>query len=602
MKKSLVFIIGLIMVAVLAMASCQGTSTPQGSQGQTVPAQVTQSTQPAQTTAPETTVQTTTAAVAGPQYGGTFAYAISQDTLGFDEALGVGPWYAHALHLTNEELLQGDWANGPAGTGKYGFQTNSVASVATWAGCIAESWELKGTTSLIFHIRHGIYWQNKPPVNGRELNADDVVFSLKRNFETPGAYLYNTYPKAQRPTSITAPDKWTVVVECPEGQAGELLEACGDVCRIVAPEAISQFGPIKDWRNVIGTGPFLFVDYVPASSMRYARNPNYWATDPLNPTKKLPYVDYVKILVIPDASTSLAALRTGKSDMIGGIGWEERADLRKAKPDLGESMVVAEVPTIIFMRTDKAPFNNIKVRQALAMGLNRKGMVQDYYKGNASLLNFPVANLPDLQGCYTPVDQLPQEAKELFDYNPTKAKQLLADAGYPTGFKASIVIFNAAALMDLFAIVKDDWSKIGVELQLDVREYAVWTAMTNNHNYDSMIYRGMSASIPYKLYSMRPGTTQNISMINDPHINDTYPTLAANYFNQSERDKIMKEVAIYSLKQGWMIQLPATYGYIEWWPWVHNFEGAVAIGRNNQWVFPKYLWVDAQKKAQMTSK
>jgi peptide/nickel transport system substrate-binding protein len=598
-RKALWVLVSFLVVATTLFSAC-GTKSEETTSTTTTTTTGTISTPSTGTTTTTTTTTTEQTTSATPQYGGTLNYSVSADTVGFDEGLGVMPWYAHALHLTNEELLQPKWEDGPSGTKRLGFDTNSVASPNDWSGCIAESWELASPTTLIFHIREGIYWENKSPVNGRELTANDVVFSLKYNFETPTAYLFKTYPANQRPISISAPDKWTVVVECPQGLTGELLEQCGDGCRIIAPEVIEKYGSVKDWRNVIGSGPFVLSDYVPASAMRWTKNQNYWGTDPLNPGYKLPYLDNVNMFVIPDASTALAALRTGKSDLSVAVGWEDRADLRKTTPQLKESVTIADSPTVIFMRTDQAPFNDIKVRRALAMGINRQSLIDDYYEGNATLVSFPIKKMSDLAGCYTPFEELPADVQELYVYNPDKAKELLKEAGFPTGFQTSITLYSTPALIDLFTLVKQDLAKINVDLTLDVKEYAVWTSMTNSHNYTGMIYRYMSSSIPYKMYSFRTGLTQNMSIIDDPYINESYTKVSELYFDPTERDKLMKDVAIYAMQQAWMIPLPSTHSYPMWWPWVHEWEGAFNPGRNNHWMWPKWIWIDQEMKKEMT--
>jgi len=598
MKRTAWLLLSMLMVATLLMVSCQ-PAAQEGTEGKTVTGKVIEKEAPEaeekETAADKEAVPTKT----GPQYGGTITFAVGTDQLGFDETLGTNPWAGYSLQLTNEELLQANWALGQGGTGEYTFTQNAMPSVSGWTGCLAESWELTGPDTITFKIRKGVRWQDKPPVNGRELTADDVVFSIQKNFETPTAYLAKTYKEGDRPISVTAPDKYTVVMECPSGQAGGLLEASAEICRIIAPEVYEQYGNMKDWRNVVGTGPFTIVDYIPDSSTTLKKNPNYWGYDPFNPANKLPYADQVVMLVIKDASTRLAALRTAKIDRLSGVSWEDRDGMLESNPDLQETRILAGSPYLIFMRTDTEPFDDIRVRRALAMGVNQQAIVDDYYGGNAEIQSFPVAILAEYSSMYTPVDELKEETRKLFEYHPDEARQLLAEAGYPNGFSTSLVVYSTPSLMDLFAIVKDDWSKIGVDLTLDTKEYAVWMSMCNSHTHTQMITRYMSAVIPEKMYSVRTGTTQNMSIVADDYVEDMYVKITAEYFNPEVRNPWIKEVSEYVLDQCWMIQMPAVYSYCMWQPWLKGYHGETAVGRNNLEVWPKYAWVDAALKAEM---
>ncbi len=100
----------------------------------------------------------------------------------------------------------------------------------------------------------------------------------------------------------------------------------------MAREAVEKWGDVNDWRHQIGTGPFMLKDYVSGSSITTIRNPNYYRFDYKYPENRLPYLDRVKLLTIPDLATTLAALRTGKIDLVEDLSWEQAASLKKADP------------------------------------------------------------------------------------------------------------------------------------------------------------------------------------------------------------------------------------------------------------------------------
>ncbi len=116
------------------------------------------------------------------------------------------------------------------------------------------------------------------------------------------------------------------------------------------------------------------------------------------------------------------------------------------------------------------------------MAIDFKGIAKDYYSGNAEVFAWPVMPTLESRNYYIPLEQLPASVQELFSYNAEKAKKLLAEAGYANGFKTEIVAHQQ--FVDLLPIVKSYWAGIGVDVTIDVREYAVWAsikaAMTHN--------------------------------------------------------------------------------------------------------------------------
>ena len=186
------------------------------------------------------------------------------------------------------------------------------------------------------HLRKGIHWQDKPPVNGREFTADDVVYHYHRLYGldsdlTPSPD-HVSLPEFKQLISVTAADKYTVVfkwkVSNPEYIMQSLLAPHpGQVFE--AREAVEKWGDVSDWHHAIGTVPFILQDFVPGSSATVIRNPNYWGWDERYPQNKLPYVDTVKFLIIPDDDEALAAMRAGKVDLISPVSFQFPGQCRK---------------------------------------------------------------------------------------------------------------------------------------------------------------------------------------------------------------------------------------------------------------------------------
>jgi len=534
------------------------------------------------------------------KYGGVFNYCQTADALFFDEFFGLN-WFATTMGQTHDDLLQGDWTKGPAGTGQVSWAQHTLIPLDVATGRLAESWEIPDDTTMIFHIRQGVHFHDKPPTNGREMTADDVVFSLKRLWESPKSYHSKNFPWEKNLVSITAPDRWTVVVKALPGRLGPVHYPVAFYTKIVPREAVEKYGDLGDWRNTVGTGPFMLVDYVSGSSATFVRNPNYWMKDPFRPENRLPYLDGVKYLIIPDVSTRMAALRTGKLDHIGGltapVGWEDAAGLMKTNPELKYLEWVTTSAPSIYMRLDTPPFTDIRVRQALMMAVDNRQLLDTYYGGRGVILGAPVAPISDLKDIYIPLEELPESTRKLYEYHPDRAKQLLAEAGYPNGFKTEVLCTSTA--VDLLSIVKAFWAEIGVDLTLDVKEYAVYTSQRNSWKHSQMVYGGQNNCNSFRFLDWTPGNWMNSSMVDDPKVNEARVGVEQNWFDWDKKCRIYRNILPHMYEQCIMITLPTSYSYTFWQPWVRNYHGEYEVGYEGAFHdFTRFLWLDEklQKK------
>ncbi len=608
MKKKFIWLsLVSIAVAALLLASCGPTETTP-----TSPTTPPSPTSPATPTSPTTpTTPTTPTATAAPKYGGTFIDATPIDVTNFDDGMAHVYW-AWTLQLTNEELLEGDWGKGPAGTGEASWLYVMPPPAHLRAGELAESFEMADANTAVFQIRKGVRWQNKPPTNGRELVADDIVFSLIRLWTKPTSYHVGAYPwkdnfeELNGGPWIQATGKYTVVVKTKPGKMGSVFPMLTDHSKILPRDAVEKYGDLNDWRNSIGTGPFMLVDYVSGSAMTFKRNPDYWRTDPAGPGKgnQLPYLDSVKRLVIPDASTRLAAIRTARIDYLGGyygaLGWEDAESIIKTNPEIQYKKYTPSSTTNLYWRVDTKPFDDKRVRHALSMAINRKEIADTLYGGTDALLTWPVLGIPEFSDVYIPIDQLPAGAKEVYTYDPNKAKQILAEAGYPNGFKTSILCYKDQ--VDLLSVVKAYWEKIGVNLELDVKEYAVFSSMGASKTYKQMYMWGANNTIPFRFVETRPGSVLNRSMVDDPKLNQAFTDITAAWPDEAKQRQLMKEILPYVLDQAYELQFPVAPYYSFWQPWVKNYHGEIMMGYADWDTYHGYIWVDQDLKQKMTGK
>jgi len=547
-----------------------------------------------------------------PKYGGIFSKAYGMDiTTGFDEVFGFHANPTTTIHLTNEELLTGDWSRGMAGTGELAWDIGGNDIWEYKTGCLAESWDFSTPGKMVFHLRKGVHYALNPEqeasrlVNGRELVADDVVFSLTMYRDNPRAYI-SKQPGLNK-AKIYATDKYTVVIEIDPAYVPAARMRYADFASIVPPEVVNKYGDMKDWNRSVGTGPFILVDYVPSSTITFRRNPNYWDTDPCGPGKgnQLPYLDGVKYLIIPDASTRDAAFRTGKID-VGSATWETfPLFMEQTGGVIKYSKSLFDGGFNTHFDIKNPPFNNKSARRAMMMAIDWQSLAKELFGGEAEINTWPVTYNSAYKALFLSLDDpdCPASVKELYTYNPDKAKQALKDAGYPNGFKVKVLCTSAQ--VDYFSVLKDMWAKVGVELDIATLETGAWTELYQRKRWYGeyqLCYSSMGGlSTALQLTNIWGPGWANATDIQDPYIGEMYDKLqrAIVYEGQAVAMAMHRELMKYVLDQAWAIPYPKAPGYTMWWPWLKNYHGEFSVGNWNEGNWVKWVWIDQELKKSM---
>ncbi|MBI2830609.1 MAG: ABC transporter substrate-binding protein [Chloroflexi bacterium] len=611
---------GSMVALAMLLSSCAPTTTTT-TQQPTTTTQATTTTTTTTTQQPTTTTTTTETKTTGPatlapevpRYGGMLTIVEAADPVGFDEMFIQKPY---VVDYYADALITGDWAKGPAGTNEFDWMRTGFKPPYYMTGGLAESWDLPDPKTLIFHIRKGVHYGLNPDseasrlVNGREFVADDVIKTWELWYTNPAGYLSNTIPRSGI-TDLYAPDKYTVVIrwtsnpapgrefEARRGWAFQLYE----YMRVYPPEVPAKYGSFKDWRNAVGTGAYLLTDYTPGSMITLKRNPNYWRFDPIHPENRLPYVETSRTAIIPDAATRLAALRTGKVDYLREIIWDDAQSLIKTNPELKYKEYLGSTAGTVALRVDKPeqPWYKQEVRQALNMAIDYPGIVKNYYGGHAEYPAFPVAPYKDFvdSGAYIPLKDLPADIQELFSYNVAKAKQMLADAGYPNGFKAS-VITNAAGV-EVLEMVAAYWKAVGVDLSIDVKESATFASITTMNTHPELLYADGAGGMPYNLMQFLPGEWHNHSMYTGPEMSPAAMKFDELYFDYRAMGEAYAEFSPQLYRLNLVVGLPLATRFAFWQPWVLNYHGEYQVGNSSD-IFVNFVWIDQELKKQMTGR
>jgi len=363
-------------------------------------------------------------------------------------------------------------------------------------------------------------------------------------------------------------------------------------------ELIDTYGTISEWYYQVGNGPFMMTDYVVGSSAVFDRNPNYWQTDPVGPGKgnQLPYIGSIRLQIISDASTLQAGFRTGKIDILSGQNIDAANSMKRTAPHTKYTKYL-QGPNYISMRLDEPeqPFIRKEVRQALMMAINYEEIVRTWYSGEAEIIAWPLANSKGYAAAYMPMEEMPQSVKDLYSYNPEEAKDMLEKAGYPNGFKTSIVCTQDS--VDFLSLLVEYWKAIDVELNLDILEFGPYYNYTATRKYPNMMYGFYVQPGPYaQLLPFRSDNTFNRSWVNDERVNAAYDEIIQHNLvgDQSKVDQIHRELMPYVLEQAWYIPVPGPYLTNFWQPWLKNYHGEVQIGYQPYYI--RFSWIDQNIK------
>jgi peptide/nickel transport system substrate-binding protein len=430
-------------------------------------------------------------------------------------------------------------------------------------GDLAESWSQPNETTYVFKLRKGVRWQNRPPVNGRELTAEDVVYSVERFRTLKGnanAYMLSSLDK------VEAIDKHTIKFTLKEPYVWFLdMIANSHAVPIIAKECVEKFGDLKKPESMVGSGPWMLDSYRPNVGYTFVRNPGYFLSG-------LPYIERIEVSVDEDNASRMAAFIAGKYDLgweyqgvINRVDWVQIKDtLKQKRPRLQTAEYPNSVMSHIYMRTDKPPFSDIRVRRAMSLAIDRKGIIDSVYEGGAAI-NPPVPAA--LRDWSVPMDQL-GEGGRWYKYDLAQAKKLMAEAGYPNGFAATMefTTYGSQILIDMTQLILKGLKDIGIDAKLNTKEYGAYIATTFYGKFDSMAFgpqTGFQEPDNFLYGQYYPGELKNQSHINDPIVADMLVRQRRTQ-DVAKRREVIYEIQRYLAKQQYYVQMPSAIQIAVW--------------------------------------
>ena len=312
-----------------------------------------------------------------------------------------------------------------------------------------------------------------PPVN-RMVTAEDVKYSFERMMAEPlcpASYFYTGVEgaqalidkKAKEISGVKVIDPLTIQFKLVSPDLSFVYALSMEFCDVVPKEWVNKWGS-KVNRHPLGTGPFYMTTWTPGREIKLLKNPNYWNADEV-------YLDGVDFAFSITPSTALLKLQRGEVDILGDN--VPPADVNRVLNDPQWKPYIFQQPlmatTYLFMNMTKKPFDDLKVRQALSWAVDRDKLVKLQSGQAVSLYQIYPQNLPGSE-----------PDKVYYGYDPAKAKALLAEAGYPDGFKSMLYTSNVDPLPKLVQSIQADFKAVGVDAEIKTMNSSTYYTVSSD--------------------------------------------------------------------------------------------------------------------------
>ncbi len=440
---------------------------------------------------------------------------------------------------------------------------------------LAERWENVDPTTFVFHLRKNVKWHD-----GKPFTADDVVYSLETWTDAAKA------PEPRRSVgglvaTVEATDPFTVKVTTKRVSADFLGMFAFQRNVFIGPKHVEDLA-----KTVVGTGPFKVVKATPTSVIIVERNPDFYLPE-------RPYLDGGKVFVGMEEQQQQAAFIAKELDLIN-LGDQAQFDaLKKQVPEAKTPPYLQPNGYSLYPRQDRPPFNDLRVRKALHLAIDRQGLIKTATFGAGGInppggLGLHAFSIPQEELLKLPGYRQPKDA------DIAEAKRLLAEAGYPQGFKFGIQSpRDAVGTPALVEATAHQLKAAGIDAEVLLQERAVFLENQRNGDFDAWlnVIHSDPPSEGLQAFYHSKGTL-NKGGINDAELDAlideqdrTLDRKRAGELNQRIQRIVLEK--LYTIPA---VELPA---FAFWHPWLRDYP----LSYSAQPYIPQWegTWVDTDK-------
>ncbi|MGE5631747.1 MAG: ABC transporter substrate-binding protein [Caulobacteraceae bacterium] len=387
---------------------------------------------------------------------------------------------------------------------------------------LAESFENPDENTWIIKLKKDIKFQDGSP-----FTSEAVKYTFEKILDpktaSPRASLLKSVDK------IETPDEYTVVLHTKEPYGIMLTALAHDNLSIVNPAA-DKAGDINRDATNAGTGPYIFKEWVSGDHIELVKNENYW--------QGAPKFDNIIYKVVPEMATAVTMVENGEADFMVNVP-PEHLDRLKNNPDIVITQIQGNPTRYIGFNFEKKPFDNLKVRQAISYAIDR-----DSYISTLNGLAYKSRGIigPKLIGYNEEVEQ------HGYDYDLTKAKQLLSEAGYPNGFNTTLTVGNTDVYMKMAPFIQAQLKEIGINVELNVIDWASFLAYVKSGKQDMYLNGWMNVTgdgeeLLYPMFYSKNIGASNYARYNKPEMDELIMKTRVTV-DQKEREGYLREANI----------------------------------------------------------
>lgn len=429
---------------------------------------------------------------------------------------------------------------------------------------LAERWEVStDARTFTFHLRRGVKFANLPPVSGRELTSADVKWSYEY-WSRSGWAKAKELPQGQYEwifegmQAVETPDPFTAVVRFAEPRAPFLSYAAADHNPIVPHEIYDQEGHLKN--TIVGTGPFQLATEASQKGTRWV-----WKKNPTYFDQGKPYLDAAHWLVLPEGAPAFAAFQTKQVDILGDVGNIKTArEVERAAPGAIKYELEAPFPRDIFLRLDRPPLNDVRVRKAIDLALDPDEAARVFQEGRGGWTTPGI-----LAGFFTQ-----DEIRQMHPVDPERAKRLLAEAGHAGGLDLEMT-YPSSAKADIVAeneLFQAQLKKVGINLMLKPIDAAAYSTLRKQGQFTINVLSGADArwDADFPLTKFHANAKSNYYGVKDGELTRLVEAQRAEA-DPVKRREIIRQAGRHIAEQAYGVAWYSLAEYYFWHPALKNF-------------------------------